>query len=236
MQNAILRVTLKTPVAIGRNGLSLSVLDALVFDRLVLMHGGDEDAAMKDMALVLDRIDDHVWACGGGYYNRGLHGSLPWRRLVFRKMTADRHLQSMAEDLCGITPERWPYEVSNLFGQQVLAMQFTQRFVNTPEILFRMRGNPEAIARLLQVRDYLGPGHAIGFGQIESVEWDIVENVDDAWLLLDPDGRLTRPIPAALQPLLDASKTALVSEPVRCNPPYWRGNTEPGFRPVPIGL
>jgi len=219
---AVIHVTLKTPLAIGKTG-ARPVLDSLLLQRLMLLHDADMGQARASMPLA--RLDD-IWACGGGYD--------PWlgrfvqRRPIFRKFMTPA-LMDIAEAHNGVTRDRFPYRLTTLLGSYQSATSNQYMVSDAMRVDFRMLGDPAAVVRLLTVEPYLGPGQSCGFGEIAQVAMEPAGPHDRTWLLTDPGQRLTRPIPEALASHID---TALAwQDQVRVEAPYWKGNFRPGWRP-----
>jgi len=219
---AVIRVMLKTPLALGKTGVR-PVLDSLLFQRLMLLYDADGDRARADMPLA--RLDG-IWAGGGGFdpnINRFVQ-----RRPVYRKLMNDT-LMDMAEDHLGLTRDRYVYKLTNLMGfyQPITSNQYIVS--DALSVDFRMLGDPTAVIRLLEIEPYLGPGHSCGFGEIAQVSVAPAGARDIAWLLTDPGRRLTRPIPDALAPHIDT--TLAWQDQVRIEAPYWMGDFTSGWRP-----
>lgn len=236
---AIVRVTLLTPLALGKDGDSLPVLDSILLHRCCLMTSGDVDAGRR--LLPLDRFtlgdaESAVWACGGAYFNRAVDGRLVEHRYVYQKFTDDRGLRELAyENMKGVKPGTWPNRLTNVMGRSYLAAgESRYSVVHATEVSFRMRGDPEAVVNLLSLEPYLGPGHSVGFGEIGDVSYEEHVGCDDAWLLVDDADRLTRPIPAELATSMGVKITAAWEDAVRVQAPYWMGPRVRGFRPVAL--
>ena len=226
-QQATIHVFLRTPLVLGKIG-NRSVLDALLFHRLMLIHNADAERARADMPL--DRLDAGLWACGGGYD--------PYRarsvthRLIFRRFlaTTGSDVSRLLEEHNGLSPQEIPKALSRAFGMFMSAMSSGYPVSQALQVDFRMQGNVEQVLRLLQMEPFLGPGQSCGYGEIDSVSADWEDETHDvSWLLTDPDGCLTRPIPDALSAHIDT--TLAWPSRVAIEAPYWQSPTQPGWRP-----
>ena len=222
---AIIRVALKTPLALGKTG-DRSILDALLFQRLMLLYDADWDRALADMPLARR---DGIWVGGGGYDPNV--GRFVQRRPVYRRLLSDL-LMDMAEEHLGLMREDYVRDSTALMGfyQPLTGSQYMVS--GALNVAFRMLGDPDAVKRLLEIEPYLGPGQSCGFGEIEHVSITLVGTQDMHWLLTDPGGRLTRPIPDVLASHID---TAFAwRDQVHIAPPYWMGDVTEGWRPRPV--
>lgn len=222
---ATVHVALKTPLALGKIG-SRSVLDAPLFQRLMLLYDADWDRALADMPLARR---EGIWMGGGGFDPNV--GRFVQRQPVYRRLMGD-HVLDMVEEHLGLTGDRTVYAMTALMGfyQPLTGSQYMVS--GALSVDFRMLGDPGAVKRLLEIEPYLGPGQSCGFGEIDHVSVTPEGARDMSWLLTDPGGRLTRPIPEDLAAHID---TALAwRDQVRVEPPYWMGDFIAGWRPRPV--
>lgn len=235
---AVVRVTLRTPIALGKDSDTLPVLDSLLLHRCCLMTGGDIEAGRQNMPLdrlTIGGVESAVWACGGAYFNRAVHGRFVEQRPVYRKFTNDRDLCELAcRHIATVEPGTWPNRLQNATGAYTDATASRYPVVHAGEVAFRMRGDPDAVVNLLAMEPYLGPGHSVGFGEIGDVSFEEEADADDAWLLVDGAGRLTRPIPAELAMSLSTEVQGAWEDVVRVQAPYWTGSRVQGLRPIAL--
>lgn len=223
---ASIRVTLKTPAAIGKSG-HAPVLDSLLLHRLMLIEP-DLKWAMAAMPLArIERAGTGVFACGGG-----INPSPSSRyevKPVYRKLMSDRRLLELANPGAPAVAAK---EISSLCGGQLMvSTSSSYSTMWATRLDFRFVGDVDQIMRLMVLDLCLGPGQSVGMGEIERVDvLDAPTDADDAWLLTDPRGRLSRPIPMALGPIID-TKQAWPGM-VRVLPPYWMGASVPGYSPI----
>lgn len=222
---ATVHVALKTPLALGKTG-SRSLLDSLLLQRLMLLHDADWDRALADMPLA---HREGIWMGGGGF-DPGA-GRFVQRRPIYRQLLSD-HVMDMAEEHLGLTLKMYMRAAGSLMGSSNLATSSQYMVNDVSRLDFRMMGDPGAVVQLLSIEPYLGPGQSCGFGEIDHVSVTLAGPQNMGWLLTDPGGRLTRPIPEDLAAHID---TALAwRDQVRIEPPYWMGDAIAGWRPRPV--
>lgn len=222
---ATVHVAFKTPPALGKTG-DRTILDAALFQRLMLLHDADAERALADMPLARR---EGIWMGGGGFDPNV--GRFVQRRPIYRRLMSAQILD-MVEDHLGLPQDRTVYAITGLVGfyQPLTGSQYMVSGMLSME--FRMLGNPSAVKRLLEIEPYLGPGQSCGFGEIDHVSITPAGARDIHWLLTDPGGRLTRPIPDALAHHIDTSFAW--RDQVHVAPPYWMGDVTDGWRPRPV--
>ncbi|OIQ71079.1 hypothetical protein GALL_473050 [mine drainage metagenome] len=230
---ATLRVTFRTPVAIGHTG-QFPVLDSILLHRLALLHDGDIDAARRQMPL--DRLGCGMWACGGGYDPSLIVQASPPVEIkkVYRRFVGDRDLMSLAHEHVGVPIERFPHAMTPMFGMYKPATESTYSTTHAMELEFRFRGDPDRVQRVMNLEPFLGPGHSVGMGEIGDMVIVDMGDMPDSWLVQDLHCRLTRPIPQNLP--VELAVGSAWRDAVRIEAPYWQGPTMAGLRPRHAGV
>lgn len=223
----VLKVRCKTPIAMGKAGF-YSGLDAVLLHRLCLWTGGDIDAARERMPL---ERDGELWACGGGYNPQDalfLSRTAPKRMPAFRLFLRDGGFREMA----ALPPDDLQTQINAFFGQETEATGDAYAVVrNARELHFRFRStDPEQVLYLLRVEPFLGPGHSVGWGEIERVDLEEKGETDALWVYTDPLNRLTRPVPMDWTGV-DGQESLSALEA-----PYWSMSKVPARVPYPVGV
>lgn len=226
----ILRCNLKTPMAVGKTA-RLSVLDALLFQRLMAWHG-DDSAVDSDLPLPMDECLG-VWKCGGGYAEVSERLA---QRPVYKKTIGDARFLEMgsaAREESVIEFGKW---LGQRFGYSDPA-GWSYPHLYAQEVLFRFVGTDEQAERVAWLMDpdrglCIGPGHSVGMGELSDV---VVEpqgidlDEEPLWPYLDGQNRLTRPLPDGVTLPAGAARPDWVI----LRPPYWSGTEVRGWRPYP---
>ncbi|OFC46092.1 hypothetical protein BAE30_13765 [Acidithiobacillus caldus] len=227
MTNYVLRVSCKTPVALGREGF-YACLDSVLLHRLCLLTQGDVEAARKMMPL---ERDGTIWRCGGGYdpNDRLLRTkTFPRPYKVYRRLSNDRNLAELAD----LDPMALQSGVNRCFGQETVATEYRYSVrPQTMQLAFRFSStDPETVLRIMRLEPFLGPGHSVGLGEIDNLEITAGTENDPSWVYIDPLGRLTRPVPGDWKGFDGLpGLTAL-------EPPYWSEPKVPAIVPYPSGV
>jgi hypothetical protein len=226
----ILRCSMKTSMAVGKTA-RLSVLDALLFQRLMAWHG-DDVAVDRDLPLPWDQ-DLGLWRCGGGYAETSERLS---QRPVYKKTLGDASFLEMASTARGESVVDFGKWLGQRFGYSDPS-GWMYPHLHAQEVLFRFVGTAEQAERVAWLMDpdqgmYIGPGHSVGMGEVAEVvvEPQGIDLADEPlWPYLDHNNRLTRPLPAATAVPVGAAR----SDWVILRPPYWSGTEVRGWRPYP---
>lgn len=230
MDYGVVKVRFLTPVSVSAVG-HYPVLDSVLMQRLCLLSDGNVDKARAQMPLA--RRESGFWMCGGGFRPTQDVNVCHQPYKVYRKLV-EREVISLS----GLSPAGLDSAVTRFFGQRQIATESVyRRSVNALTLHWRFLGDIDRIAALLDpdLEPYIGPGHSVGLGQIEQVAVDLANPADDdlKWLVTDPRGRLTRPIPVALARELALSGQEDIGT---VEAPYWHKSTprQPVVRPYPV--
>lgn len=229
MDYAIAKITLRTPISVGKTG-NYPALDSVLMQRLGLLFAGDVALARQHMPLA--RHDAGVWLCGGGYDPAAQPSRTVRSYKVYRRLANDRSLR----ERMNCAPQDFSRQINALFGQETVATEWTYGANrNLAALHFRFQGDIEQVERLLRLEPFIGPGHSVGLGEIDSITVEPAEG-DLRWVMLDPRGRLTRPLPMDLGRNLEI-ETGL-SEFTAVEAPYWSAQTARvlAMRPLPVRL
>lgn len=229
MDYGIAKIVLRTPVSVGKTG-NFPVLDSVLMHRLGLLFSGDVGLARQHMPLA--RHEDSLWLCGGGYDPGSLPGGSVQSYKVYRRLANDATLSARM----GCPPREIYSQITRMFGQETVATEWAYDISPlASEMHFRFQGDIERVERLLRLEPFIGPGHSVGLGEIDSITVEPADG-DLLWVMTDPRGRLTRPLPMDFGRSLEI-ETGL-SEVTAVEAPYWSAQTARVYamRPLPVRL